>query len=136
MMFMYWNPPPMYGNPWEPTMDTRSMVKIVSGIDEVKALPVTSLVETFYFYNPREDTIYSKRFNPATGLSEIGTYKREVKNLDNDLESRISRIEKILQGGRLDGTRNTTNDAGIQPTEPQSEPNTGHVGNDGGQSPS
>lgn len=133
---MYWNPPPMYGNPWEPTMDTRSTVKIVSGIDEVKALPVTSLVETFYFYSPREDTIYSKRFNPATGLSEIGTYKREVKNLDNTLESRVSRIEEILQGGRLDGARNATDDAGVQPTEPQPEPNTGHVGNDGGQPPS
>jgi hypothetical protein len=126
----------MYGNPWEPTMDTRSTVKIVSGIDEVKALPVTSLVETFYFYNPREDIIYSKRFNPATGLSEIGVYKKEVKNLDNDLESRVSRIEKFLQGGRLDGTRNTTDDAGIQPTNSQSEPSTGNVGNDGEQSSS
>ena len=133
---MYWNPPPMYGNPWEPTMDTRSTVKIVSGIDEVKALPVTSLVETFYFYNPREDIIYSKRFNPATGLSEIDVYKKEVKNSGNDLESRVSRIEKILQGGRLDGARDTTDDAGIQPTNSQSESSTGDVGNDGEQSPS
>lgn len=126
----------MYGNPWEPTLDTRSTVKIVSGIDEVKALPVTSLVETFYFYNPREDIIYSKRFNPATGLSEIDVYKKEVKNSDNELESRVSRIEKILQGGRLDGARDTTDDAGIQPTNSQSKPSTGNVGNDGEQSPS